>query len=166
MLTYATSSDFCRFLSTDLHPLYLLAFVLTGNHAAAERCFLATLEDSLRADRVFKGWEGTWSKRTLIINAIHLVFSERVESGGKPEFWSAVDFESPSSSTANALTRLAPPLLRFVFVMSVLERFSEHECALLLGRTFREVAAARVDALRQLPALQSAFGKSDERTGT
>ena len=32
---------------------------------------------------------------------------------------------------------------RFVFVMSVLERYSEHDCALLLGCTRRQVNEAR-----------------------
>ena len=163
---YAKCSDFCGLLITDLRGLYLLAFVLTGSHAEAEQCFLATVGDTVRANCVFEGWERSWSKRCLIINAIRLVFSAPAARGWKLESWSTVDFESRGSSTANALSRLSPPLQRFVFVMSVLERYSVHECALLLGRTPRDVAGARIDAFRQLPSIETRFTKSVERNGT
>ncbi|MGA8271714.1 MAG: hypothetical protein WB919_09170, partial [Candidatus Sulfotelmatobacter sp.] len=39
---------------------------------------------------------------------------------------------------------------RFVFVMSVLEHYSQHDCALLLGRSISEVRGARVRALEDL----------------
>jgi len=39
---------------------------------------------------------------------------------------------------------------RFVFVMSVLEGYSDHECAILLGAARREVIEARARALKQL----------------
>ena len=39
---------------------------------------------------------------------------------------------------------------RFVFTMSVLEHYSEHDCALLLGRSVPEVREARTRALHAL----------------
>jgi hypothetical protein len=39
---------------------------------------------------------------------------------------------------------------RFAFVMSVLERYRDHECTLLLNCTFREFAEARANALHEL----------------
>jgi len=138
-----------------MKPLYLLAFLLTGRHAVAERCFLATLDDCIRPNRVFKGWERSWSKRCLISNAIHLVFSGPAESGGKPDSWSGVDVESGECSGLNALTGLTPPLQRFVLVMSVLEKYSERECALLLRCALRDVAEARVHGLQQLSSFNS-----------
>jgi len=39
---------------------------------------------------------------------------------------------------------------RFVFVMSVLEHYSEHDCGLLLGCSVREVREARSRALKEL----------------
>ncbi len=41
---------------------------------------------------------------------------------------------------------------RFVFVMSVLEHYSEHDCRLLLGCSAREVREARSRALAELIA--------------
>jgi DNA-directed RNA polymerase specialized sigma24 family protein len=43
-----------------------------------------------------------------------------------------------------------PSFERFVFVMSVLERFSIQECSLLLGCTRRDVIAAQTRALQQM----------------
>jgi DNA-directed RNA polymerase specialized sigma24 family protein len=42
-----------------------------------------------------------------------------------------------------------PPFERFVFVMSVLECYTEQECSLLLGCTRREAMEARERALRR-----------------
>jgi hypothetical protein len=44
------------------------------------------------------------------------------------------------------------PFERFVYVLTVLERYSEHECSVLLGCARRDVIAARVRALQQLGA--------------
>jgi DNA-directed RNA polymerase specialized sigma24 family protein len=48
------------------------------------------------------------------------------------------------------------PFERFVFVMSVLEHYSEHECSILLGCSRRDVIAARTRALQQVE-MQSTF---------
>src|SRR5439155_20497922 len=42
------------------------------------------------------------------------------------------------------------PFERFVFVMSVLEQYSVHECAVLLGASRRNIITARICALQQL----------------
>jgi hypothetical protein len=48
------------------------------------------------------------------------------------------------------------PFERFVYVMSVLERFSNLDCSVLLGCARREVIAARIRALQQIE-MQSTF---------
>jgi hypothetical protein len=159
-VAYATCSDFCANLSDDLQPLYLLAFLLTGNHIKAEQCYVVTVGDAVSANGVFKGWERSWNKRCLIINAIRLVFSAPAERIGKAESWSESDGESRGCSALAAVTKLAPPFLRFVFIMSVLERYSEHECALLLGCTPRAVFEARIHAFWQLSGFNSALTKT------
>jgi hypothetical protein len=156
---HATSSDFCEKLREDLQPLYLLAFLLIGNHAQAEKCFLATVGDAVGATGVFKGWERSWMKRCLIINAIRLVFAGTAERREQPDPWHDIDSDCGACCPINSLTRLTPPFLRFVFVMTVLERYSDHECALLLGRTPRGVAEARTRALCQFSGVGPAFAK-------
>ena len=156
---HATSSDFCEKLREDLQPLYLLAFLLIGNHTQAETCFVATVRDAVGATGVFKGWERSWIKRCLIINAIRMVFVGTAERCEQPDPWCEVDSDSEACRAINSLTGLMPPFLRFVFVMSVLERYSDHECALLLGRTPRSVAEARIHALWQFSGMGPSFAK-------
>lgn len=160
---YATNVDFRETFAKDLKPLYLLAFLLTGRHTEAERCFVTTIEDALTANRVFRGWEGCWSKHRLIVNAIHLVFSGPTQDGVKPDACYNFDVESQRRSTLSAVATLASPLQRFVFVLSVLERYSQRECALLLGRTPREVAEARVHALQKLSGFNPPFTEITEQ---
>jgi hypothetical protein len=157
---YATCADICEHLARDMKSLYLLAFLLTRSHTEAERCFLATVEDCVRPNCVFKGWERSWSKRCLISNAIRLVFSGAAESDGKADSWCGFEIESQSRSALNALTRLAPRLPRFVFVMSVLERYLDRDCALLLACPLGDVVEARIHALRQLSSFNSTFTKT------
>jgi DNA-directed RNA polymerase specialized sigma24 family protein len=44
------------------------------------------------------------------------------------------------------------PFERFVFVISVLEHYSDQDCAVLLGCARRDVVAARIRAFQQLEA--------------
>jgi hypothetical protein len=156
---YATSSDFCQNFIHDLTPLYLLAFLLTGNHEEAEQCFAATIGDAIVAKFVFKGQECSWTRRCLIMNAIHQVFDAPANGQAGSGFWCDTNSRSEGCPALDALTRLVPPLPRFVFVMSVLERYSDHECSVLLGRTRRDVSEARIYASRQLSGFSPAFAK-------
>ncbi|HEV2728761.1 MAG TPA: hypothetical protein VGV15_01915, partial [Terriglobales bacterium] len=45
---YATHGDFCRIFEEDMNRLYMLAFLLTGDHSAAEKCFVRGMEDSVK----------------------------------------------------------------------------------------------------------------------
>jgi hypothetical protein len=146
---YATCSDLCDNLVSDLQHLSVLAFLLTGSHAEAEKCFVTTLDDVVTAKGVFKGWEHSWNKRCLIINAIRHVFRGPVANRVKREDAYESDVNS-GHCAIDSVARLAPPLPRFVFVISVLERYSEHECALLLGRPQRDIREARIHAFWQL----------------
>ena len=52
---YASCEDFRRIFEKDLHGLYQLAFLLTGDHQKAERCFVAGLEDCVKESRRVQG---------------------------------------------------------------------------------------------------------------
>jgi DNA-directed RNA polymerase specialized sigma24 family protein len=146
---YATCSDFCSYFLNHLQGLYLLAFLLTGSHAHAEECLGITMEECAAEATVFKGWECTWSRRRFVINATHLVLRGRCERTGKSDSWE-LGADSRRRQAISAVTNLEPPILRFVFVMCVLERYSVHECALLLERSPREAIRLRIRAFRQL----------------
>ena len=165
---YATCATFRQIFIDDLHSLYLLAFLLIGNHVEEEKCFVASFEDAARASSVFEGWERSWSKRCLILNAIHRVFPGTAGSLVKRDTWRGVDVEREGPWVINAVSGLAP-LHRFVFVMSVLEKYSDCECALLLGCALRDVVEARIQALWQIsgfdPASQNPL-RLDKMAGT
>ena len=55
----------------------------------------------------------------------------------------------PGNDEIDGLTRLAP-LQRFIFVMSILERYSAFECSVLLGCDMGKVVQGRMRALRGL----------------
>ena len=147
---YANRADFYKVFEKEMKPLYLLAFLLTGNHKQAEQCFASTVEEALEEQAVFKEWTRSWVKRTLIEKAIEIVSPVLDRPGGKRDLWSAGHNETPGQDQIDPVAKLAP-LERFVFVMLVLERHSHSDCALLLGCSTNKVAQARTNALRRLP---------------
>jgi hypothetical protein len=146
---YATAEDFCRIFKNDMNGLYLLSFLLTGNEAAAEKCFVRGLDDSGKSNRVFKEWADSWARRLIVQNAIQMIRPRpdgRASNGAHER--SAADATALPAELA-AIVEL-PAFERFAFVMSVLERHSDQECALLLDCTRGDVTAARTRALRAI----------------
>lgn len=139
-----TKIDFCHLFEEEMSSLYVLAFLLTADHNLAEECFMAGLSDCLATGAsVFEQWALTWSKRAVIKNAIRVV-------GSAPTVRSTPAADCSSKSPlAQAILELGH-FSRVVFVMSLLEGYSDKECALLLSCMPGEVAQARADALRKL----------------
>jgi DNA-directed RNA polymerase specialized sigma24 family protein len=148
---YVTPAEFCKVLEGEMTSLYLLAFLLTANHEDAEHCFSSTADAALEAQPVFKGWARSWLKRKLIKNAIQIVFPASDRPKERRDLWSADQPGSVGDSEIDAVAGLTA-LERFIFVMSVLERYSAWECALLLGCDRSMVAEVRRRALRGLAA--------------
>jgi len=142
---YTTGADFCRIFEKDMNRLYLLSFLLTGNHSAAERCFVQGLADSKESNPVFKEWAESWARRTIVQNAIHMVRP-------KPTDVSASDGrDSGTVEPAEVAAILGLPAFdRFAYVLSVLEGYPLQECALLLDCTRGEVVEARMRALQEV----------------
>jgi DNA-directed RNA polymerase specialized sigma24 family protein len=147
----ANRPDFCEVLEQELKPLYLLAFLLTANHKAAEQCFDATVEQALYEPALLKDGVRSYIKRSLIRNAIVMLSPPSAPNHAKRDLWTAVPHKAVGDDEIGGVTQL-PPLERFVFVMSVLERCSDGECSLMLGCGTRNVAKARMRALGGLPA--------------
>lgn len=146
---YETPADFCQVFESDTTQLYLLAFLLTGNHKDAERCVLSTVDTAFSGQGVFKGWARTWIKRALIKHAIQIVSPASGSGAGQNDSWDTQHRGMPGDLEIDAVTRLSP-LERFIFVMSVLEHYSDWECSLQLGCDMKRVAQLRVRALRGL----------------
>jgi DNA-directed RNA polymerase specialized sigma24 family protein len=151
---YATSEDFRRIFTEGLGGLYQLSFLLTGDHETARRCFVAGLEDAVKTNNVFQEWAHSWAKRAIIRNAVHELqphpgaleppsLDTPVPDNRKPQAFHQEHFEIESVLALKDFER-------FVFVMSVLEAYPEHECAALMGCSIREIQVARTRALEQL----------------
>jgi hypothetical protein len=149
---YAKDADFCDIFRNDATPLYLLAFLLTTNHKESEQCFILTVEEAFKEQAVFKEWARSWVRRRLIENAIAMASPALRRSGEKGRH------EMPQECEIGAVTKL-DAFERFVFVMSILERYSNWDCSLLLRCTVNKVAEARMNALRRLPDLAALFSR-------
>jgi DNA-directed RNA polymerase specialized sigma24 family protein len=151
-VAYASTADFERIFTEDMSALYLLSLLLTGDRDKAEECFVAGIGESTRGNRVFKAWARSWARRTIIQSAIRLVAPRhRTERAPRNSVSTRVLNYVPLALEAevSAILELTP-LERFVFVMSVLEHYSEHECSILLDCSRRDVSAALARALQQL----------------
>ena len=161
---YAISGDFCRIFAQDMNSLYLLSFLLTADREKAEQCFVSGLGDSLNANRIFREWARSWARRAVIQNAIRMIQPTTHAAGKAP---------LPAINTASAASQgdaLFSAVLelgafeRFVFVMSVLEHYSDQDCSLLLGCSRRAVALAKMRAAEGIARFAES-GKSTAARG-
>src|SRR5262249_44005179 len=125
---FASPADFCRIFKEEMKRLYLLAFMLTANHVKAEECFLAALSEAGKASSVFRELATSWSRRLIIAHAIRLTAPTGPWPVGARDPWHDREDHSSATDVINRVTRLRP-LERFVFVLSVLERYGDVECA-------------------------------------
>ena len=151
--TYVTSDDVGQLFTENMDSLYFLAFLLTGDHEKAEQCFIAGLEDSLRSNHTFEGWGHLWAKQAVIKNAVHLL--QPHPTSGELALADASAVDASLLSIQNAYFEVGDvvalePFARFVFVLSVLEQYSQRECALMLDTSVKEVRRVRVQAIEQV----------------
>ncbi|MFL6389914.1 MAG: hypothetical protein ACJ71U_20740 [Terriglobales bacterium] len=146
---YASCKDFQQIFNEDMVGLHRLAFLLMGDHAAAERCFVAGLEASIHGNPVFRQWARAWSKRAIIQSAIKAIAPMPTRHGAILEAaeaqWSGNDVESVAAVVASW-----EPFERFVFVMAVLEGYGLRECAALLACPVQDVLAAKSFTMQRL----------------
>ena len=151
---YATCEDFLKIFDEDMPGLYQLSFLLTGDHQKGQRCFVAGIEDCAIENRVFREWARVWAKRVIVENAIRELQPRRCYSSSSTLLPTVFSHNQQSSGAGghfdvDAVLRLAD-FQRFVFVLCVLERYPQHECALLLGCSASEVRVARTQAIQEL----------------
>src|SRR5260370_37435909 len=170
---YATRKDFQKIFTEEMAGLHLLAFLLTADQEKAEQCFVAGLEESIGGNTIFRQWAHSWSKRSIIKNAIKAISPAPGRSGvaapalvtedgrarsevehspsagdGHTRSKAAQEADPQANALIYAITSLEP-FSRFVLVMAVLEGYSVRECSALLGRTAQEVTAAQSQALQR-----------------
>jgi hypothetical protein len=151
---YATRSDFCHIYVERMNSLYLLSLLLTADPQKAEQCFLSAFEDSAIINSVFKERANLWARRSIILRAIRLVCPRPIDKNELND-----TRISPSNGKTPAEVHACPNFARivelnsferFIFIMSILENHSVHECSLLLGCSRRDVINARSAAIRHL----------------
>jgi DNA-directed RNA polymerase specialized sigma24 family protein len=155
---YAAAEDFRKVFADEAANLYLLALLLTADETKAEQTFVAGLEDSVNSNGVFRDWACSWAKGAIIKNAIAAVQPRPKTTKSASQSSSTDGKEIPAFASKKAEVGCVLALgdfERFVFVMSVLERYSEKDCSLLLNCSLVAVHSARLRAFQQLTALSS-----------
>jgi hypothetical protein len=147
---YATRIEFCRVFAENMDSMHLLSFLLTADQTKAEECFVSGLEDCVEGTYVFRDWAQSWARRTIIQNAIRMLAPRKNHS-------TVADVPSDAVSCSFGRTRDTDYAIarilrlehfeRFVFVMSVLERYSDQDCSVLLGCSRQDVGETRMRAL-------------------
>ena len=145
----ASKEEFARVFECELESLQRLAVLLTADSEAARRCLILAFRECITNSSVSKECVLGWTRRAIIRNAICLVMG----FGGHSSVDTNTDAEDGSISRfvdnwpgafaePDSILEL-PQLDRFVFVICVLERYSIHDCALLLSRPPREIYGVR-----------------------
>jgi DNA-directed RNA polymerase specialized sigma24 family protein len=150
---YAPSTDFARVFREDMGSLHLLAFLLTADQEKAEKCFVSGLDDCVEGNNVFRDWALSWARRAIIQNAVRMLTPRRENPTEAPPPVDPVDYGFGQTPEANAaITNILKlrEFERFVFVLSVLERYSDQDCSVLLGCSRQDVHEAKTRALQQL----------------
>jgi hypothetical protein len=146
----AEGEDFCELCVEDLSSLYLLSFLLTRDHGKAEQCLVAAVEDSAKERCAFEEWAPSWTRRAIIRNAIQLVSPH---SGGASVTLRRIGNQAqamPELGDLFARVLALEDFERLVFVILVLERYSDQDCSALLGYSRQEIEDERIRALHHI----------------
>jgi DNA-directed RNA polymerase specialized sigma24 family protein len=166
---YATREDFCRVFTEGLSGLYQLSYLLTGDDEKAQQCFVAGFEHSVEANKVFKDWARSWAKRAIIKNAIRALQPQPPEA--ESSLTAGVVFEKNKLRIIRDGHLEIDSVLaledfeRVVFVMTVLERYSDHDSALLIGCSIEEIRTARICAFEEIANLACTDSSRDVPVG-
>jgi hypothetical protein len=151
---YTSREDLRRIFTEDLDGLCQLSFRLTRDPQKAPQWIVGGLEDCLAGNPVFRGWARSWAKRAIVQNAIRELKPRPGLSNSPTAAAIFLDFDQLSSSPPHHFEIDAvfglEDFERFVFVMSVLEHYSQYDGALLLGCSVPEVREAHTGALSHL----------------
>ncbi len=148
---HAGIKDFRNIFIENIDRLYLLSLLLTGDQEKAERCFVTGFEECATTNRAFKESARAWAKRAIIQNAIRALQPLPDDASSKAANHFPADRKLPNAVDPHFKAVLAlEDFQRFVFVMSVLEHYSDRSCALFLGCSVHDVRIARTRAIERL----------------
>jgi hypothetical protein len=148
LMPYASSADFYRIFCEENDGLHRLSFLLTADREKAEQCFVSGFQESVNGGPVFKEWAHSWARRTIIQNAVRVIHPRPVEQHLPSSFDSGGTTPAVAQVETAAVLQLEP-FERFVYVISVLERYSDLDCSVLLCCAREDVITARIRAVEQ-----------------
>jgi len=146
---YAGKEEFVNVFERERAGLQRLAILLTANSDAVKHCLIRAFRECISSSSVSRQWALSWTRRVVIRNAISLVISRGSESSlstsdDKDEGFIAFSPDDSSGALAGSESILdLPEFDRLVFVICDLEHYSMYDCALLLGRSVRDIVEAR-----------------------
>jgi DNA-directed RNA polymerase specialized sigma24 family protein len=155
---YTTSSDFRRVFTEDSENIHLLSFLLTADQTKADECFVSGLENCSKKNDVFRDWAHSWARRTIILTAVRMLRPRLKHSTAPvaPGVPANCEFaRSPEVTGVIGNILGLEDFDRFIFVMSVLERYSDQDCSVLLDCSRQDVRESRARALQQVAGAYS-----------
>ena len=153
---YATSDDFRKLFTEDMNNLHLLSFLLTANLEEAERCFVAGLADCVDGNPVFKEWASSWARSIIVHSAIRIIALQISPARSAASGSHSANENLPKTPLHNspfASVLELEDFERFVYVLSVLQRYPARKCAVLLGTSLQQILETRTRALQHLAEL-------------
>ena len=158
---YATAENLRDLFREDSDRLHLLSFLLTADIEKAQRCFVAGLEDCADGNTVFREWATSWARRVIARNAIRIIAPHKgqpqpTESAYQPAGKRGV-LEMPVQDVPFVSILRLNDFERFVYVLSVIERFGDQECAVLLGVSWKEMRETRALAVQHVSDFERAI---------
>jgi DNA-directed RNA polymerase specialized sigma24 family protein len=151
---YATEADFCQLFREQMNRFYFLSLMLTADADKAEQCFVTSLGTCTQSRRIFKDWAQRWATHTIIKTAIQIMSPVQIQ---QQDARSRSEHDEVSSEPEVVLSALQsfPPLDRFVYHMTLVERYSDLECSTFMGCTPQEVRLSRERAVQRLTTDES-----------
>ena len=141
---YATAADFERIFTDHMSGLYLLSFLLAGARGR-QRQYSRLASKNAREESRIQGVGAFVGSTFYHWSANRMVGPQQNSKNGVQSSAVARAIERlplALQAEASSIIELAP-LQRFVFVMSFLERYSDHDCFILLSCARRDLATAR-----------------------
>ena len=149
-----------KLLSESMSGLYLLSLLLTGNRKDARRCFVAGVAGCVDGNRVFKKWATSWARGIIVRSAIRIRSPHCGPPGSEGSVLRSATTDHTFSNNDLRYGRLAGVLVlgdfeRFVFVLSVLERYTDRECSVLLKSSLQEIEETVRRAVQHMAEVDS-----------
>lgn len=162
---YSDSEHFRQLFTENAHSLFLFSFLLTADQEKAEQCFVAGLAECADGDSVFREWAQSWAMRVIARDAVRIIGPHPIPE--RPAFSAIQSTDEVRLATGLRDARLARVLAlgdfeRFVYVLSVLERHSDRDCAALLDTSRTEIREARLRAIQHIAEPDREAGPSEQ----